>query len=57
MFIAIRFLELFSDQLAPKFDDNGSFLVLSIETKEILMFATSELDSFHVAHYWSRFFE
>ena len=51
-----------SDQLAPKFDDNGCIPCVTVhaETKEILMFAfmNSEAlklsNSTGLAHYWSR---
>ena len=51
-----------SDQLAPKFDDNGCIPCVTVhaETKEILMFAFMNSEAFKLsistglAHYWSR---
>ena len=51
-----------SDQLAPKFDDNGCIPCVTVhaETKEILMFAFMNSEALKLsistglAHYWSR---
>ena len=51
-----------SDQLAPKFDDNGCIPCITVhaETKEILMFAFMNSEALKLsistglAHYWSR---
>ena len=51
-----------SDQLAPKFDDNGCIPCVTVhaETKEILMFACMNSEALKLsistglAHYWSR---
>ena len=51
-----------SDQLAPKFDDNGCIPCVTVqaESKEILMFAFMNSEALKLsistglAHYWSR---